>query len=166
MRQRECLIVVLISVLMVGSHGANSQNAGIGGQNAGTGGAHRVNFAEAAKSPDARTLLAKHEVFDPETEPGVPSRPTTGTRKQYATAPVAPPQALRIRPCIVAIFPCPFDGVAQGTFGSPPDPNAAVGVWGVSSKLSTTRSGSQTGWVQCCVVAPSFCRAFWGPATT
>ena len=127
MRQRECLIVVLISVLMVGSHGANSQNAGIGGQNAGTGGAHRVNFAEAAKSPDARTLLAKHEVFDPETEPGVPSRPTTGTRKQYATAPVAPPQPLRIRPCIVAIFPCPFDGVAQGTFGSPPDPNAAVG---------------------------------------
>ena len=27
----------------------------------------------------------------------------------------------------IAIFPCPFDGVAQGTFGSPPDPNAAVG---------------------------------------
>ena len=54
----------------------------------------------------------------------MPSRPTTGTRKQ---APAATPQALRIRPCDIAIFPCPFDGVAQGTFGSPPDPNAAVG---------------------------------------
>jgi hypothetical protein len=118
MRQRECLIVVLISVLMVGCHGA---------KNAGTGGALRVNFAEAAKSPDARTLPANHEVFDPGTEPAVPSRPTTGTRKQAATAPVVTPQGLRIRPCDIAIFPCPFDGVAQGTFGSPPDPNAAVG---------------------------------------
>ena len=117
MRQRECLIVVLVSVLMVGCNGANSQNAG-------TGGALRVNFAEAAKSPDARTLPAKHEVFDPGTEPEVPSRPTTGTRKQAATAPVATPQAL---PCNVGIFPCPFDGVAQGTFSPPPDPNAAVG---------------------------------------
>src|SRR6476646_2051372 len=108
MRQRECLIVVLISVLMVGC-GANSQNAG-------TGGALRVNFAEAAKSPDARRLPAKHEVFDPGTEPEVPSRPTTGTRKQAATAPVATPQALRILPCDIAIFLCPFDGVAQGAF--------------------------------------------------
>jgi hypothetical protein len=118
MRQRECLIVVLISVLMVGCHKV---------KNAGAGGALHVNFAEAAKSPDARTLPANHEVLDPGTEPAVPSRPTTGTRKQAATAPVATPQALRIRPCDIAIFPCPFDGVAQGTFGSPPDPNAAVG---------------------------------------
>ena len=77
MRQREYLIVVLISVLMVGCHGA---------KNAGTGGALRVNFAEAAKSPNARTLPANHEVLDPGTEPAVPSRPTTGTRKQAATA--------------------------------------------------------------------------------
>ena len=115
MRQRECLMVVLISVLIVGCNGA---------KNAGTGGAVRENFAEAAKSPDARTLPPNHEVFDPGTEPAVPSRPTTGTRKQ---APVAIPQALRIRPCDIAIFPCPFDGVAKGTFGSPPDPNAAIG---------------------------------------
>jgi len=115
MRQREYLIVVLISVLMVGCDGA---------KNAGTGDAVRENFTEAAKSPDAITLPANHEVFDPGTEPAVPSRPTTGTRKQ---APVATSQALRIRPCDIAIFPCPFDGVAQGTFGSPPDPNAAVG---------------------------------------
>ena len=45
MRQRECLIVVLISVLMVGCGGT---------KNGGTGDALRVNFAEAAKSPDAR----------------------------------------------------------------------------------------------------------------
>src|SRR5262249_48194710 len=73
MRQREYLIVVLISVLMVGCDGA---------KNAGTGDAVRENFTEAAKSPDARTLPANHEVFDPGTEPAVPSRPTTGTRKQ------------------------------------------------------------------------------------
>jgi hypothetical protein len=118
MRQREYVIAVLISVLMVGCHRA---------KNAGTGGALRVNFAEAAKSPDARTLRANHKVFDPGTESAVPSRPTTGTRKQAATAPVATPQGLRVRPCNIAMFPCPFDGVAQGTFGSPPDPNAAVG---------------------------------------
>ena len=116
MRQRECLIVVLISVLMVGCHGTK--------KNGGTGDALRVNFAEAAKSPDARTLPANHEVLDPGNESAVPSRPTTGTRKQ---APVATPQRLRIRRCDIAIFPCPFDGVAQGSFGSPPDPNAAVG---------------------------------------
>src|SRR5215472_10207925 len=99
MPQRERLIVVLISVLMVGCHGA---------KNAGTGGALRVNFAEAAKSPDARTLPANHEVLDPGTEPEVPSRPTTGTRKQ---PPVATPQALRIRPCVGPLVLCPFDGV-------------------------------------------------------
>src|SRR4051794_23599656 len=84
MRQRGCLMVVLISVLIVGCNGA---------KNAGIGGAVRENFAEAAKSPDARTLPPNHEVFDPGTEPAVPSRPTTGTRKQ---APVATPQALHI----------------------------------------------------------------------
>jgi hypothetical protein len=110
-----CLIVVLISVLMVGCGGGTKKNAG-------KGGALRVNFAEAAKSPDARTFRANHKVFDPGNESTAPSRPTTGTRKQAAI-----PQGLRIRPCDIAIFPCPFDGVAQGTFGSPPDPNAAVG---------------------------------------
>src|SRR5215472_10875089 len=99
MRQREYLILVLISVLMVGCDGA---------KNSGTGSAVRENFAEAAKSPDAKTLPANHEVFDPGTEPEVPSRPTTGTRKQ---APVATPQALRIRPCVGPLVLCPFDGV-------------------------------------------------------
>ena len=110
-----CLIVVLISVVMVGCGGTK--------KNGGSGGALRVNFAKAAKSPDARTFRADHKVFDPGDESTAPSRPTTGTREQAAT-----PQLLRIRPCRIAIFPCPFDGVAQGTiFGSPPDPNAAVG---------------------------------------
>jgi hypothetical protein len=61
-------------------------------------------------------------VADPGDESTAPARPTIGTRKQAATR-----KALRIRRCGIAIFPCPFDGVAQGTFGSPPDPNAAVG---------------------------------------
>src|SRR5215813_13180562 len=115
MRQCGCLIVVQIAVLIVGCRGT---------KNAGTGDASRVNLAEAAKSPDAKTLPANHEVLDPGTESDVPSRPTTGTRKQATSAPVAAP---RILPCDVAIFPCPFDGVAQGNFGSPPDPNSAVG---------------------------------------
>jgi hypothetical protein len=115
MRQREYLIVVLTLVLMVGCHRA---------KNAATGNASRVNFAEAAKSPDAKTLPTNHEVLDPGTEPDVPSRPTTGTRKA-AAAPAATPQA-PILPCDVAIRLCPFDGVEQGSFGSPPDPNSAV----------------------------------------
>jgi hypothetical protein len=113
-----CLTVVLLSVLTVGCGGGTKKNAG-------SGDAIRVNVAEAAKSPDARTFRASHEVFDPgdESAAPLPSRPTIGTRKQ-----AAPPQRLRIRPCRIAIFPCPFDGVAQGTtFLSPPDPNAAVG---------------------------------------
>ena len=151
MRQRECLIVVLISVLMVGCHGANSQNAG-------TGGAHRVNFAEAAKSPDARTLPAKHEVFDPGTEPAVPSRPTTGTRKQAATAPVATPQALPLSmywPSFPAHSMASLKALSVRHRTQTPLSAPAT-----SSKLSTTRSRSQTGWVQCCVVAPSLCRRF------
>jgi hypothetical protein len=140
MRQPEYLIVVLISaVISVPMKGCPEP------KNAGTGGALRVNFAEAAKSPDARTLPANHEVFDPGTEPTVPSRPTTGTRKQAAAAPLATPQALGIGPCDIAILPCPFDGVAQGTFGAPPDPNAAVGggdiVEVVNDQIQVTNRG-------------------------
>lgn len=140
MRQRECLIALLIAVLMVGCRGT---------KNAGTGAAGRVNFAEAAKSPDAKTLPPNHQVFDPGTQPDVPSVPTTGTRRQ-AAPPAANPQPLRIRPCNVALFPCPFDGVAQGTFGSPPDPNSAVGagdiVEVVNDQIQVT---SRTGAVLC-----------------
>jgi len=120
MRQRECLIVALISVpisvLMIGCPGST---------NGGSGSALRVSFAVAAKSPEARTLPANNEVFDPGTESTAPARPTTGTRKQVA-APVATPPAFGIFPCVIN-SPCPFDGVPQGNFGAPPDPNAAVG---------------------------------------
>jgi hypothetical protein len=110
-----CPIVVLLSVLTVGCGGGTKKNAG-------SGDALRVNVAEAAKSQNARTFRVTHEVADPGDESTAPARATIGTRKQAATR-----KALRIRRCGIAIFPCPFDGVAQGTFGSPPDPNAAVG---------------------------------------
>ena len=124
MRQRDCLTVVLMSILIgiSGCHPAKS---------AGSGDAVRVNFAEAAKSPDARTIPATNQpVFDRGTEPALPSKPTSGARKQ-AAAPAAAPQASRIRPCDIAIFLCPFDGVVQDNcdscLSSPPDPNAAAG---------------------------------------
>ena len=68
MRQRECVIVALTSILMAGCHSA--KNAGTGGS------ALRVNFAETAKSPDAKTFAADHEVLDPGTVSSAPSRPT------------------------------------------------------------------------------------------
>jgi hypothetical protein len=139
-----CLIVVLISALTVGCGG--------GTKNAGSGSAVRVNFAEAAKSPNARTFRATHEVADPGDESTAPARPTIGTRKQ---APVATPQPLRIRPCDIAIFPCPFDGVAQGpvgsaTAGSPPDPNAAVGAGDIVEVVNDQiRATNRLGAVLC-----------------
>jgi hypothetical protein len=124
MRRRDCLTVVLMSILMVGCHGSKS---------AGSADALRVNFTEAAKSADARirpTNPGRVQV-DRGTEPEVPSVPTSGTRKQASTASVATPQPSRIRPCDIAIFPCSFDGVVQDNCASctnpPPDPNAAVG---------------------------------------
>ncbi len=142
MHRGECLTVVLLSFLLGLSacHGSK--------KTAGSGDSLRVNFAEAAKSPDARTLPANHEVLDPGTPTEAPSRPTTGTRKQALTAPVAPPEALRLR-CGI-IFLCPFDGVAQGNFGSPPDPNSAVGagdiVEVVNDQIQVT---NRRGEVQC-----------------
>src|SRR5215469_14521269 len=55
----------------------------------------------------------------------------TGTRKQAPAAPFPTPQTSRIRPCLIAAFPCSFDGVVQDNCDSctnpPPDPNAAAG---------------------------------------
>ena len=48
-----CLIVALLSVLTVGCSGGTKKNAG-------SGDAIRVNVAEAAKSPNARTFRATH----------------------------------------------------------------------------------------------------------
>ena len=147
MRQREYLIVVLISVLMVGCDGA---------KNAGTGDAVRENFAEAAKSPDAKTLPANHEVFDPGTEPAVPSRPTTGTRKQALSQ-------LRRHCAFVHVISPSFPAHSMASLKALSvrhRTQTPLSAPATSSKLSTTRSRSQTGWAQCCVVARSLCSAF------
>jgi hypothetical protein len=122
MRQSECLMVVLVSVFLCGCQAAKS---------AGSGTALRVNFTDAAKSPDARIKPANRVVFDIGRLPELPSKPTTGTRKQAPAAAPATAETLPIRPCLIAVFPCAFDGVAQDNCGSctapPPDPNAAAG---------------------------------------
>jgi hypothetical protein len=120
MRQREWGMVALVSLLLCGCQATKS---------GGSGTAVRVNLAEAAKSPDARTKPAVNpSVFDIN-PPELPSRPTTGRRKEAPAAPTA--DALPIRPCIIAVVPCAFDGVTQGNCascgGEPPDPNAAAG---------------------------------------
>jgi hypothetical protein len=126
MHRRECLTAVLISIL-IGIGGCR------GSKSTGSATALRVSFTEAAKSADARTTpsnLGKVE-FDRGAQPELPSKPTTGTRKQASTAGPTTQEALRIRPCNTGLFPCPFDGVVQDNCASctnpPPDPNAAVG---------------------------------------
>ena len=147
MRQRECLIVVLLSLLMVGCHGTE--------RNGGTGDALRVTFAEAAKSPDARTLPANHEVADPGDESAAPSRPTTGTRKQAADSG---------RDCgfVDVVLPSfPAHSMASPKARSVRHrTRTPLSAPATSSRLSTTRSRSQTGWVRCCVGARSLCSAF------
>src|SRR5438552_9384172 len=150
MRTRKQLIVVLLSILITGCHGAwtSSQNhaataegstprAGpsAASSGAGSGAALRVSFIEAATSADARTSAPTNPDrvdFERARLRELPSVPTSGTRKQASTPGfAATPQALRIPPCDVAALPCAFDGVAQDNCASctnpPPDPNAAVG---------------------------------------
>src|SRR5712664_273022 len=104
MRQRECLTVVLMSILVGGCHAARS---------GGSGDALRVSFTEAAKSADARTRPTNRVEFDRGRPPALPSRPSSGTRKQASTAPSTTPQTSHIPPCLIAAFPCSFDGVVQ-----------------------------------------------------
>src|SRR5260370_19846529 len=121
MRQREWMMVALVSVLLCGCRATKS---------AGSGSPLRVNFTEAAKSADARTRPANQVVFDIGRLPELPSNPTTGTRKQVPAAAPATARTLPIRPCLIAVFPCAFEGVAQdscASCGPPPDPNAAAG---------------------------------------
>jgi hypothetical protein len=149
MRQRKQLTVVLLSILIAGFYGASasSQNpataegstpqaVGSSAASSGvvSGAALRVSFTEAAKSADTRTRAPTnpdHVEFDRGRLRELPSVPTSGIRKQASTPGFATPQTSRIRPCDVAAFPCPFDGVAQDKCPSctnpPPDPNAAVG---------------------------------------
>jgi len=91
---------------------------------AGTGTASAVDFSEAARSPDARTLPPPNprlEEFHRRVRPPLPSRPTSGTRKvphAVAAPHLAPPVSSN------------FDGIGQlggcGNCGVPPDPNAAT----------------------------------------
>lgn len=136
MRQRECLIVALISipisVLMIGCPGST---------NGGSGSALRVSFAVAAKSPEGRTLPANNEVFDPGTESTAPARPTTGTRKEAAAVAVATPPAFGI---FHVLLTRPAHSMASlkaiSVRHRTPTPLSATAT---SSKLSTTRSKSQ-----------------------
>jgi hypothetical protein len=125
-------MVFLGAVLFAGCHPGKS-GGGAGGNGASGGGADgvRVNFAEVAKSPDARTApVATQPVFDIGPGPALPAHGTADRRKEAARAAA---EALPIRPCNVsaAVFGCPFDGVAQDNCKScvlpPPDPNAAAG---------------------------------------
>ena len=120
------MTVGLVWVLLCGCQAGKSGGVGGGGT------AARVNFAEAAKSPEARTKpAAQQPVFDNGWVRDLPSIPTTGRRKEAPAAPAATAEAVPIRPCSIAAFPCAFDGVAEdnscASCGVPPDPNAAVG---------------------------------------
>jgi hypothetical protein len=128
MCRRKQLTVVLLSILIAGCHGAStsSQNhaataegstpqavgpsAASGG--VGSGAALRVSFTEAATSADARTRAPTNPdrvEFDRGRLRELPSVPTSGTRKQASTPGFTTPQTSRIRPCVVALFPCPFE---------------------------------------------------------
>lgn len=120
------VIAGLVTILVCGCGPGKSGGTGSGGG----GTAVRVNFAEAAKSPEARTKPAVNPPeYDIRRGPELPSKPTTGRRKEAPAAPIV--EALPIRPCLIAVFPCAFDGPSQDSCascgGQPPDPNAAVG---------------------------------------
>jgi len=127
-----CGAVVLGAVALGGCR-VEKGGGGETGASGGGGTGVRRNLAELAKGPQVRVAPA-NGVFEPVTEPELPSRPTTGSRKEVAGR--VAKEALPIRPCEIAIFPCAFDGVTQancetktGTTtscgGQPPDMNWA-----------------------------------------
>src|SRR5450432_620001 len=137
MCQRKQLTVVLLSILMAGCHGASTgwqNNAATAegstpqavgpsaaSRGVGSGAAFRVSFTEAATSADAQTRAPTNPdrvELDQGRFRELPSIPTSGTRKQASTPGFATPQTSRIRPCDVAVFLCPFDGVAQDNCAS------------------------------------------------
>ena len=147
MRRRECLIVVLISILIGSCHGARS---------AGSGASLRVSFTEAAKSADARTRPTNPGgvEFDRGRLPVLPSGPSSGARKRASTAPFTTPLTSGFRDCVVTVFPCPFDGVVQDNCASctnpPPDPNATVGAGRIVEVVNDLiQVTNRTGTVQC-----------------
>ena len=114
---------------VAGASGAKLLVAGRGGSEAA---ARTINFAEVARSPDARTTgPIKPRTFEEYHAPRPPAPPPSPARKAFSASPPGTVLPLRIDLCGVAGVPCPFDGVVQDTCpsctGSPPDPNAAAG---------------------------------------
>jgi hypothetical protein len=168
MHQRQ-LISILLTLLVTGCEGSpndppiSSQHPVATAQSStsatsrggGSGAALRVNFAEAVKSSQT---MAKLPVKSEATESDrrdylreLPSVPTTGTRK--AVEPDLATPKIGIRPCMVTLFPCPFDGIVEdgcATCGVPPDPNAAVGANKIVEVVNDLmRVTNKSGAVQC-----------------
>jgi hypothetical protein len=139
------LILPLLSLLITGCHGStdNSQNPAATAQSSassgGSGDAIRINFTEAATSVDARTKAPSHPEgfeFERGRDLDLPSKPTSGTRKQVAKPLSAAPQTPGIPFCTLATSLCsPFDGIAYDN-GYPPDPNAAVGAGNIAEVVN------------------------------
>lgn len=160
------LILPLLPLLVAGCHGsadnsqnsaATSQTSAAGGSAAslgGSGDAIRVNFNQAV-SAAAGTKVPTHREgleFERGRELGVPSKPTTGTRKQLAKPASAAPQLPGISFCTLATSLCvPFDGIDQAAApGFPPDPNAAVGAGNIVEVVNgLMQITDRRGAVQC-----------------
>jgi len=108
----------------------------------GSGSASIVDFSEAARSPDAKTPVPvdpRIDEFHRRARPGLPSRPTSGSRK-------VPPVAAA--PHLAPIVSSNFDGISQmgpcGGCGVPPDPNAATSGTEIVELVNTFIQVSQT----------------------
>ena len=125
----------------------------------GGGDAVRVNFAAAVRSAQALTKALGIRKMSSSTtaiifESSRPYRPPAPANK-----PPCPESRrrryTRILPCVIAAFPCPFDGVSQDTCtstcgGSPPDPNAAAGAGRIVEVVNDLmRVTDRLGAVQC-----------------
>jgi len=115
---------------------ASASGAGLfaAGRGGSEGAARTIHFAEAARSPDARTTgPIKPRTFEEYREPRRQAPPPSPARSRTAFSATPPATALPLRfdHCGVVAVPCPFDGVVQDTCSSctnpPPDPNAAAG---------------------------------------
>ena len=119
---------------LAGASGAGSFAAGRGGSG---GAARTINFAEVARSADARTTgPIKPRTFEEDREdrkvrPQAPPPSAARPRKAFSASPPATALPLRFDNCGIVAVPCPFDGVVQDACPSctnpPPDPNAAAG---------------------------------------
>jgi hypothetical protein len=136
------VLALSVAVLSAGCHhiappgpsagsGAGSFAAGRGSSG---GAALTINFAELARSPEARTTgPIKARTFDEshESPPKTPGPSPARSRKVFTTSPSGTALPVGIDHCGVAGSPCAFDGVVEDACPSctfpPPDPNAAVG---------------------------------------